>query len=488
MLPTKREMQVAALSPITVEDVPKAYNYEPRWAATVAAAMVAAKEYAKYGVVSLGTLYRMSKTFLPAAIFAARTNDCADFSMYSTSRHVPGWTPGMRDKRRTPTRRDEKRMQEIADFFMGGGTDFWENGFEGFIRAIVPQSMTWDRYTYEVVRNEDRMPVSLVPVDATSVAKAMPTGKNLNGRWNPRGDEVAFLQVVDNKVTAEFKRGELGWGARNPSTLLNGLGHGVPEMETGMNILVDILNIYIANSARASTGLRSDALVIVKSDMATGKFNTFERKVVAAMSNNSGRQATPVLQIDPNLKEDVTVVPLHHPSSEMELGAQMGMLVKYFCALFDMDPARIQQVFGVEGQTSTVESGKGLSSRILSGHRSAYPMLRNIAWNLTTTVLWHTPGWEDYVFEFTGLTDETREERVKIAAMEADSYKSVNEVRQEMDEQAWDDPISRRPLHAAYAPLTQAVIANAVSPEDNLATDASLGVGEWLQGKQATKR
>ncbi len=465
---------------------PLVMNYEPRWASTIGATAVAAREFAKFGAITLRTLSAMARTFVPAAVIAARTNDVAEFSTMSSDMFEPGWRMRMRNPTVEPTRRDKKRMAQLAEAFLRGGGDMWPNGMEGVLRAIVPQTLAWDRYTFEVLRHSDGTPMGLVPVDGATMAKAIPVGTSAtNGRWYPRGNDTAYYQIIDNKIVSAFRKDQIGWGVRNPSTHVNTFGQGVPELEVGLPLITDLLNIYTANATRASGGLRSDALLLFKTDGGTRRFRAVEEQILAAMSNNVGRQRTPLIQVDPNMKEDVVVVPLHHPTSELELGQQLSLLTKYVCALYDVDPARIQQVFGTEGQTSTVESGKGLSARIENGRRSAIPTLRNIQATFNQSAVWPTDP--NYVFEFTGIQVETKDAMVKRLSEEVRLYKSPNEARAELGMPPNDDPVSRYPLDAAYSPWLAKVIENSTGAGDDLMSDMDMDFDEFIEGKRVSR-
>lgn len=469
---------------------PVAYNVEPLWAATVGVTMMAAREFAKQGVVSLRTLSAMGKTFIPAAITRVRTNDVAEYAEMSLDKFQPGWTIQMRDPNATPTRHDLKAMRRLSEVFLRAGDVFWPNGFEGLLRAIVPQSLIWDRYCFEVLRESDGTPWALVPVDASTIAKAIPTAQQgKGGQWYPRGNQTAYLQIADNDIVAEFTRYQLAWGVRNPSARINAFGYGVPELELAIPLITDALNISVANSSIASAGLRSEAIILYHTDADDRRWRAIERNVSAALASSTrNRHRVPIVKVDPSIKEDVTVVPLHRGASDMQMAQQLAQVTKYICAIYDIDPARINMLYGNEFQTNTI-SGAGSSARIAQGRRQVLPLLKNLAHTFNSTVVW--PTHPKYRFVFTGTDTQSEAERVEAYTKAAQVYLSPNEVRTMLGLSPFTDTVSKHPLHAQYTTLIQQELD--AESEAKAQTERDMQIDEggfpaWLGGKRLTDR
>ena len=261
-----------------------------------------------------GLLMAMSRVPIVASIIQTRINQVIDFARRTDSPHANGWQLRMRDQRKAPSRAALATMDQIADVITRAGRDFQpvNGGFEGFLAAEVRDSLTYDQVNFEVIfakhtRNSmGRLPVGFIYVDPSTIRRAKPTDTEIKaGRWDPAGTK--YVQVIEDRVVNEYDKRTMCFGVRRPRSWINARGYGFPELETLMGVVANLLKAETWNSKKFTTGIRSDQMITIASDMSAEMFEAVRRIVWAMMSGTNNNQRVPLLQLSPDLKEELKV-------------------------------------------------------------------------------------------------------------------------------------------------------------------------------------
>jgi uncharacterized membrane protein YgcG len=386
----------------------------------------------------------MSRVPVVAGIIKTRVNQVVDFSRRVDDPHKNGWLLRLRDPRKSPTKAALSSMDKLAEVIARAGGDFQpdSSGFEGFLSAVVRDTLTYDQVNFEVLfarhlkrsseEGAGRLPVGFVYVDPSTIRRAKPSEQELaRGRWNPKG--TSFVQVLDDKVVNEYDQREMAFGIRNVRSWVHARGYGHPELEILMGVVANLLKAETWNAKKFTTGIRSDQMITLSSDMSAEMFEAVRRIVWAMLSGTSNNQRVPLLQLSPDLKEELKVHTLGHTASDMQFKEWINFLIKICCALYQMDPAELGFVFGNEGQSSSLNS-QGPAERIAaSKERGLHPLLRSVARWLNQMIVWQ---WDpDFELAFCGYDDMTQKDRQELDTGAIKHYRSPNEVRASMDEE-----------------------------------------------------
>lgn len=401
--------------------------------------------------VNYQTLMIMSRVPIVGAIIQLRTNQLAEFASPQMSRYGLGFKVAMRDSKAEITKGAEKKIQEIQSLIQTcGGYKYEPQGFEGFMRKLVRDSMTYDQANFEVIYNKAGKPGAFCAVDASTVRRAVPKGakqKGGQGRMDENAKE-AFVQVLGNKQVAQFGRHEMAWGIRRPRTWMRVNGYGYPELEESMRIITSLLNAAEYNSNNFTHGVHANSILAVKSGMSKEVFAAFRRQFYAMVSGVRNAKRTPIIQLDPELKEDISNVTMSQSNREMEYSNWMSFLMKILCSVYGIDAAELGFVYGNEGQTASL-SQKGPEERIIaSKERGLRPLVRAVQSWMNQWVVY--PIDEDFEIRFVGFDAHSEAEKLDLDAKAVKAFKTVNEIRAEHDLPALDDDVANMVLDPTY--------------------------------------
>lgn len=431
--PTASEMALVKASATTSQPSkpPQRWQFDPDTAEWHYSTQVPSQMHPGTIGLSFASLMAMSRIPVIGTIIQTRISQVADFARSQPDPYSIGYRIRHRDVKREPTKRDENRIKEITELIERAGGPYWYGGFEGFLRAVTRDSLTYDQANFEVIRERGGRPWGFVPVDAATIRRAKPNAKAMaTGRIDP--DDIAFIQIMNNKVVNEWERHELAWCIRRPRTWVYANGYGFPELEELMTTITNLLNAETFNSTNFTNGIHTRTILGLKSTMDETMFKAFKREVVAMMSGVGNANRVPIIQLDPEFKEELAAVPLDRSNAEMEYREWLNWLLKIVCGSYGMDSAEINFVFGNEGQSTGGMQGSPVAERVaLSKERGLRPLLRSIAYWLNEWVI--QPFNEDYMIEFTGFDEQSEADRYELDNKAIRAWMTVDEIRAQKD-------------------------------------------------------
>ena len=373
-------------------------------------------------------LRAMANIPLIAAIINTRITQVAEFAAPNPSGNSIGFQIRLRHPHKTPTTAQQETIRDIYEFMQTCGDPRLDNemNFEAFLRMIVRDSLTFDAACFEVVRTRGGQVCGFTPVDAATIRRSKLTeSEKANGRRDPEG--VRFVQVVNDKVVAEFTAKQLCYGIRRPRTDILFKGYGHPELELCVGLLTSLLNAEVYNSANFTNGISASGIVAVKTSMNPQLFRAFRREFYQMLSGSSNAKKTPLIQLSPDGDEDVKAINLSNTNAEMEFQEWVHHLMKQICAIWCVDPSEVGFEFGQTGVRSTLNEGSPLDKVVMSKERGLRPLLRAIEYWLNTYVIRELDP--DMELVFTGLDSMSPAEKLKMDVEKVKSIMTVNEVR-----------------------------------------------------------
>ena len=200
--------------------------------------------------LSYGTLRRMAKVPVINAIIKTRKNQIAAFAEPQSDKYTTGFIIqkkkrlGQKQKDTTPA--EYARINEITDIVLncGVGGSFEHDDFDAFLRKIVEDSLTFDQFTFEVVRDRRGNIFEFFATDASTyrIADSYDDDNYKNrDKQQIKGYYPSYVQVMNDQVSAEFYPWELAFGIRNPSSNIHNNGYGVSELEELVTIVTGML-------------------------------------------------------------------------------------------------------------------------------------------------------------------------------------------------------------------------------------------------------
>lgn len=401
--------------------------------------------------LSYNTLREIARMPIISAIIQTRVNQIAEFARPQPDRYSAGYVVRLRDPSQELLDHHKEQIKALTEWLLScGDPDIvgWCT-FESFVRSVIRDSLTFDQCNFEVIY-DDYKPVAFKAVDASTVRRASPTKEELSkGRRNP--ESVAYCQVINNKVVAHFKQDEMAFGVRRPRTELRSNGYGFPELEEVAPTVMDMVRAKAYNSANFTHGLHLSGILAVKSKMSPALFRAFRREFYSMLQGTNGAKKTPIIQLDPESKEEVQSVNLSNSNSDMEYSQWLNFLIKETCSIFQLDPAELGYLYGAEGQTSSLNTG-GVGDRIThSKEKGLRPLLRALETWINRWIVY--PLAPHLELSFVGLDAQTEDKRLETINKRVKSHITVNEARAMFDLEPLENPVADMILDSTYLNL-----------------------------------
>jgi hypothetical protein len=400
------------------------------------------------GGLSYETLRALARMPIISAIVQTRVNQVAEFGRPQPDRYSAGYIIRLRDQKAELEEHHKTQIAALTEWLTSCGDPEvvgWTT-FENFLRAITRDSLTFDQCCFEVVKDDSRI-VAFKAVDAATIRRASPSLEEIQkGRRDP--SSTAFCQVLENRIVAEFERDEMAFGVRRPRTELSANGYGFPELEEVAPTVMDMMRAKSYNSSNFTHGLHLSGILAIKSKMSPALFRAFRREFYSMLQGPNGAKKTPIIQLDPESKEEVQSVTLSNSNSDMEYSQWLNFLIKEICAIYQMDPSELGYMYGNEGQSSSLNSS-GPADRIkYSREKGLRPLLRAVETWINRWVIY--PLAPHLELCFVGLDTQSEEKRLDTIKKRVSSHLTVNEARAMFDLEPLDSPIADMILDSSY--------------------------------------
>jgi hypothetical protein len=375
---------------------------------------------------------------------------------------------GFRIKHKSPdhetTDAEREFIEKIEAFVLDCGepgkqnpfTNMKRSKFEGFIKKIVRDTLTYDQLGFEVVPRRNKIPFEFWAADGATLRIASPDqdagmhfsyhhrnpisqnliaphrfdnlyiGQQYGNRDALPGKSVRYVQVVNGQIENVYSD-ELAFGVRNPRSDIYIQGYGFGELEQLITIITSILYAEEYNRRFFSQGAHPKGLLNFKGDNWTpDQLEAFKRQWVAQVSGTENAWKTPITQ-----SEGIEWVDLQRSNQEMGFQGWLEYLIKITCGVYLIDPAEINfDLHGGVQQTPLFESSQEWKLKA-SRDRGLKPLLRFLASLINEYVIDKID--DHFMFEFAGLDDLTEQEKHELLKEQISSYKTLNEGRREMD-------------------------------------------------------
>jgi hypothetical protein len=373
-------------------------------------------------------LLAMTRVPLIASIIQTRINQIAEFATPSKDGNNVGFMIRLKDRDAMPSDDDLRTIDQLYQFMIDCGDNriAHDTNFEGFLRMLVRDSLTYDQACFEVIRNRGGGVAGFVNVDSRTIRRTkMTADEKKAGRRDP--DRPAYVQVIDHKPKAEFMSRDLCFGVRRPRADLRFHGYGFPELEESIGLITNLLNADIYNAANFTNGISVAGIIAVKSKMNPQLFRSFRREFYQMLSGSANAKKTPLVQLDPDSNEDLKALNLSSSNKDMEFQQWQNYLMKSICALYQIDPMELGFQFGQEGVRSSLNQSSGAERVLMSKEKGLRPLLRAVQQWVNRYIVSQLD--DRFELVFTGLDTTTAQEQLKMNIDKVKSIMTINEVR-----------------------------------------------------------
>lgn len=394
--------------------------------------------------LSFELLKRVSKEVAPiSAVISTRIDQVGAFTSRSRfSTNGVGFKVKLRDNTLEPSEEQLKTIDKLESFIenCGNGKDFERDNFDTFIRKILRDSLTYDQVNFEL--EYDITGEYLQAFEAVDASTIKPTIEDysmedsiLDDDVNTReGEDLAFVQVIDNKIVAGFTAKEMAFAVRNPSTDVDIQPYGMPEIENIVRQLSSYLEAEDYNMRFFQQGGMTKGILNIKGEKggpAPGDRQTlesFKRQWRTQVTGQKGAWKIPVF----TLPGELEFINIAQSGGEMVFEKWINYLINIISAVYKIDPAEINfpNNGGVGGKGSSLFSGDKDKVE-QSKSKGLLPLLQFVENTINKYIIDKFNIDDEYVFVFDGLDNESESEQVELAKKKSESYMTINEIRAE---------------------------------------------------------
>lgn len=388
--------------------------------------------------LSYEVLRKMSvRNSVVAAIIQTRVNQVSTFSQPARyTRDGVGYEIKLRDPKKKPsdTQKEIILAQEAFIENMGFSYDPGRDDFDAFLRKIVRDSLTYDQVCFEVVPDRLGRPAEILAVDAATIRASRVEPEDgeefVYAGGNSYENQVKWVQIINNTVSAEFTSSELAFAIRNPRTDINVQPYGLSELEILVHQVTAHLWAEEYNSRYFSQGGTTKGILNLKGqNISKVQLDAFRRQWTAQLAGVTGAWKTPVVSVD-----GLEYINVSQSNREMEYEMWMNYLINISCAVYQIDPSEVN--FPNRGGAGGTGGGGlgdgGIEDRLKnSKDKGLRPLLRFVESVINRNIVRRFGP--DYTFSFVGFDGESEQSRLELNNKQVRAFKTIDEVRAEND-------------------------------------------------------
>jgi hypothetical protein len=303
-----------------------------------------------------------------------------------------------------------------------------------------------DQIATEIQYNRGRDPFAFWAVDAATMEKVLP------GQENP--DDIRYVQVIDHIPYAFYNRDELIFDFQNPRTDIKYSFYGYSYVEQAIDLVTSVINAFTYNSGFFTENKLPRGMLLIDGDASQETVQMMEDYLAEILSGSPSNQwKIPIVPSGMKKAESgnkIQFLELHGKNREMEFMQWMDYLHSGVTAIFG---ATLEDL-GIHSQKSQpiyensrepiIKSTKGL---ILGDTLSFFQDYINRIIE---------KFFPDYQIEFVGYEKGDPKETLDIDKGEVETYKTLNEKREEKGLKKLDQEWADIPLNPQAVQLFQA--------------------------------
>lgn len=389
---------------------------------------------------------------------AARASDADNMSDDDVEEYNWELERKAKEKLEAKYKKDKSKVQDILIHCGSAENRPFESrkwNLDTFFRAIVRDSLTYDRYAVELVPDNAKRLHHFFPVDASTIkfssnrlsdykevaenfnnldilyperqAQAMQKQKVLDlDESLLEKDAYKYVQVIRGKIERAYTTDELKLGIRNPTTDIYNNGYGISELELVVSLVTGHLNAEFYNQAYFTQGFSAKGILHIQAAINRRKLETVRQQWQHMLRGARNSFQTPIFAG----LDKVEWIPLTQNHNDIGFEGWMRYLIKMICAIYQIDPQEIGIGLKEEGGAGGL-SGDNTQQKIdQSKDKGLYPLLRHIENFMNEEILPYIDN--RFVLKFTGIDDESPVETVERLERLGKFAMTANEIREEL--------------------------------------------------------
>jgi hypothetical protein len=399
--------------------------------------------------ISCDTLRRVStKCWIIQACILNVQKKIKPFLKPSTDRNIRGFVILKKgeDVGKASGKKSAER-EKIEKFLLNTGAVYDPDREDNFVKygvKIIRDILEIDQIATEIQFTRGGDPFAFWAVDAATIEKVLP------GYENP--EKIKYVQVIDHIPYAFYTKDELIFDFQNPRTDIRYSFYGYSYVEQAIDLVTSVINAFSYNSGFFTENKLPRGMLLIDGDASVETKEMIEDYVAEIMSGTPSSQwRVPVIPSGFKRGEGgkISWIPLTGTNKEMEFTGWMDYLNSGVASIFG---ATLEDL-GIHSQKSQPlwESSrepiiKSTKSLVLGDVLSFFQSYLNRIIEKINP---------DYEVEFVGYEKDDPREVLEIDKGEVESYKSLNEKREEKGLKKMDADWANIPMNSYAVQLYQ---------------------------------
>lgn len=249
----------------------------------------------KQYTISYSVLRNMARVPIVKSIIDTRVEQIATFIEPQRDKYSTGFVikpkrfkANQEDKEKL-TKQEERDIAEITEFLLNCGTrenEWHGDTLDSLTRKFIPDCLSLDQGTFEVVRNRMMEPTEVIATDGSTfrIADSLDDDTYKGDKKKVDGYFPSYVQVWDGRIIADFYPWELCFGVRNPQSSIYSNGYGRSELEDLIQTVTSILHADQYNANYFKLGSNPKGILKVSGNINTSRIEEFRGQWQAQMA------------------------------------------------------------------------------------------------------------------------------------------------------------------------------------------------------------
>jgi hypothetical protein len=406
-----------------------------------------------------GISYRLlrrvaERAWIINAIIAHYIRNITPFMKPSTDKNVRGFTIRRKDSKKEMGNEDQKRADELAQFFINTGflsDPEREDDLKMYSAKITRDVLTLDQVATEIQRNRAKKAIAFWAIDAATIVKVYDeTPEN-------EKDPIRYIQEVDLSPVAYYTREDLIFDYMNPRTDLDHAGYGYSMVEQAVDLVTGLINSFMYNMGFFTEDRLPRGMLLLQGDADMEEVEMIEDYLVNIMSGGPlSKWHVPIIPAGRGIEGNASEgnrkfewVSLQGSNKDMEFSQWTEFLWSSVAALFGVDLEEL----GIRTSKSTTLLGQNVQPRIeASKARGLGSMLGFLEGHLQKILDMVDPRFD---FEFLGYEKDDPIQKYDMRERQLRTTKTLDELREEDGDKPFKQPWSQIPLNPYVVQLYQ---------------------------------
>lgn len=338
-----------------------------------------------------GILKSMSKTTIIAPVIQVQLLETGKFFTPSDNPYEPGFAVRLRDKGAPKTRAAREMAGKLERFMLQLGVQrdpreaLHRQTFQSFGLGLMRDSLTYDWAAIETIRPRAAKvsrsavaPVAFRALDASTIRLSKQAMSAEGIRFDDfRTPRYVQVEPMTTQSIAEFTADELYVGVRNPVTWMEQLGYGIGELELAVSALTGWLNAFDRNAKYFEQGFNARGLLVANTKdggaLNPQAVDAFKSDLQALATGVAGAHRVPFIQ-----GADMSFLTMGNEATDAQWTNFADMCLKLLCALYGVEPASINFLYGNTGQSGAMGSADSLARESTTRTRAVIPKVKQM--------------------------------------------------------------------------------------------------------------